>query len=194
MIPSLEAIKTINARRADAVVVSGPPVMTEWVSVSSRRDLDLELSDCVHHTASVALGIALARPHRKTLVLEGDNLVGPNLDSLVTVGRAAPRNLFHFFFEDCRRHSDAGRSNKANGGVNMQAIAKAAGYPRSYQFEGLEELFISLQDVLEQDGPTFVRLKVVNERDVERHSFSPMVESFNTVKNALALDSVRRTG
>ena len=190
MIPSLEAIKAINARRADAVVVSGSRLLEEWASVSGRRDLDLELSDCAYHAASVALGIALAQPHRKTLVVEGNSTQIPGLDSLVTVGRAAPRNLVHFFFEDSGRHSTDDRPEKASDGVDLHALAHAAGYPRTYRFEELEEFFIGLEDVLGQDGPTFVCLKVIHDWDVAGQSLRPMVESFGAVKNALAQEEV----
>ena len=87
-------------------------------------------------------------------------------------------------------HSTDDRPEKASDGVDLHALAHAAGYPRTYRFEELEEFFIGLEDVLRQDGPTFVCLKVVHDWDVAGQSLRPMVESFGAVKNALAQEEV----
>ena len=193
MIPSLEAIKAINTRRGDAVVVSASGALMEWSSVSGRRELDLDLSDCMHNAPSVGLGIALAQPSRKTLVLDCEILLRTNLGGLVTVGAAAPENLVHFLFEDGDHVSAEGHPLQALDRVDFQAFAEAVGYISTYQFDNLEDLDIGLQEVLEAAGPTFVSLKVVHDQDMHYYPARPMAESFRAVKDALGQGSRHTT-
>ena len=185
MIPAIEAIKTISAWREDAVAVSATETLREWSSVSTRRDLDLDLRDCMEQTASVGLGIALAHPTRRVLVLESSSLLRTNLSSLTTVGSAAPRNLVHFLFQDAGHISTGGRTIPGLDGIDFGAHAQAGGYSRTYHFDGLEDMVISLEEVLHEMGPTFVSLKVVHSDPLPDYPSRTIKESFDAVKYAL---------
>ena len=188
MIPSLEAIKAINSRRKNAVVVSTTVSLREWGSVSHRRELDIDLLDCMDKAPSVGLGIALSRPDRKVLVLDCDSTLRTNLGSLVTVGTVAPRNLVHVLFEDNTHISTDGLPIPGLDKINFKALAEGGGYLKTYQFDNLEDLVISLPEVLEGDGPTFVSLKVVHGGDMPDYPTRSMKESLKSVKEALEQD------
>ena len=49
--------------------------------------------------SSVGLGVALARPDVRVLVLDGDGSLLMNLGSLVTIASQAPKNLVHVVFD-----------------------------------------------------------------------------------------------
>ena len=190
MISSLEAIKAINSRRSNAVVVSTTAALKEWGSVSHRRELDVDISDCMDKAPSVGLGIALGRPDRKVLVLDCDSTLRTNLGSLITVGSAAPRNLVHVLFEDNTHISTDGLPIPGLDKINFRALAEGGGYLKTYQFDNLEDLVISLQEVLGGDGPTFVSLQVVHDRDMPDYPTRSMEESLKSVKEALAQDLI----
>ena len=57
-------------------------------------------------------------------------------------------------------------------------MAEDAGYKNSYEFEDLETLVNGLPDVLNQDGPTFVSIKVTH----PDHAGEPFIGS---TKNAM---------
>jgi thiamine pyrophosphate-dependent acetolactate synthase large subunit-like protein len=185
LIPFLEAVKAISAWREDAVVVSATAALRGWSAVSQCRELDLDISDCMDKAISVGLGIALAQPRRKVLVLDSDSLLRTNLGSLVTVGSAATENLVHFLFEDGSYISTGGQPIPGLDRIDFKAFAESGGYPRTYQFDSLEELVIGIQDVLEGAGPTFVSLKVVQDGDVPGYPDRTMGESLKEVKEAL---------
>ena len=189
MIPSCDAAKAINSWRGSAVVISTTAALREWRSVSCRRDLDLDLSDCTDKAISVGLGIALARPDRKVMVLDSDTMLRRNLGSLITVGNAAPKNLVHFLVEDGSYNSTEGMPNPGQDRVNYMALAQGGGYPRTYQFDNLEEFVISVQDVLEGDGPTFVSLRVIDGGGMSDYPSRPMADSLRVVKVALAREA-----
>ena len=52
--------------------------------------------------SSIGLGLALARPERKILVLDGDGCLLMQLGSLVTIAALAPANFYHVIFENGR--------------------------------------------------------------------------------------------
>ena len=186
MIPALEAMRTISDRRGDAIVVSAGGALREWAYVSSRRDLDLDLWDCADKCSSVGLGVALAQPHRAVLVLDCDGALPLNLGSLITVGGAAPKNLVHFLLEDGSSVPAHRRPLSGAGRVNFKAFAEEAGYPRAYRFDDLETLILGLEEVLQEDGPTFVSLRVVHGVGITGYPARTMGESFEAVARALS--------
>ena len=64
-------------------------------------------------------------------------------------------------------------------------MPREGGYPRTYQFDNLEGFVISLQEVLEGLGPTFVALKVVHNRDIPDYPARTLGESLKALKEAL---------
>lgn len=193
LIPFLEAMRTLDKWRGEAVVVSTTTALRQWSSVSSRRELDLDLSDCMDKASSVGLGIALAQHRRKVLVLDCHNVLRKNIGSLITMGNAAPKNLVHFLFVDGSYiHMDS-RPIPGFDGINYTALTEDGGYARSYQFEDLEEFTISLQEVLEASGPTFVSLKVVHDTPIPDYPSRSMRESLRTVKDSLAMQGSAST-
>ena len=185
LIPSLEASKAISARRADAVVVSTVRTLEEWSLVSSRRDLDMDLSDCENKAPAVALGIALAQPKRKVLVLDSDGALRTNLSGLVTVANAAPENLVHFLYEEAIDTTQDGDSGPGFNRVSYRALAEGAGYAATYRFEALEDLLIGLEEAMGGPGPTFVSLSVAPSWGPSTPATRPMAESARVVKRAL---------
>ena len=190
MIPSLEAMKAIDRWRTEEVMVSATTALREWSSVSRRRDLDLDLSDCMDKAASLGLGVALAQ-HRKVVVLDCDSVLRSNLAALITVGNAGPENLVHILLEDASHLSTDGMPIPGLEGIDFAAHARESGYPRTYRFEDLEEFVVSLEDVMAGPGPTFVSLKVIRYRDVPDYPSSTLGDSIRTVKETLEREGSR---
>ena len=108
MIPSLEAAKAVSYHRKDALVVATSSALRDWHTVSNRRDLDVDLKDCMDRAPAVGLGLALAQPGRKVLVLDCDATLRTDLSGLATVGESKPANLVHFVFDDAAHLSTDG--------------------------------------------------------------------------------------
>ena len=160
VIPSMEATKAVNFHRKDALVVSTSSALREWSQVSERRDLDIDLSDCMDRAPAVGLGLALARPEGKVLVLDCDSTLRTNLGGLATIGESSPENLVHFVFDDVSAVSTSGVPIRALDNLDLVQMAKSSGYAKTYEFDELEEFLIGLEDVMRQTGPVFVRVKV----------------------------------
>ena len=160
MISSDDAVRAINELRGDAVVVGTMTPNRYWEAVSDRRDLDLPIFGGMGKASSVALGIALSRPDRKVICLDGDGSLLMNLGALVTTATSAPENLAHFVFEDGAYFTTGGQPIPGAGKADLAAMARDAGFAAAYEFGDLEDLVSELPSIMARRGPVFVCLKV----------------------------------
>ena len=183
---SMEATKAVNFHRNDALVVSTSSALRDWSAVSQRRDLDVDLKDCMDRAPAVGLGLALAQPGAKVLVLDCDSTLRTDLGGLATVGESAPRNLVHLLFDDVAHRSTQGLPIPALDNVDFVSIAKSAGYAKTYEFDNLEGLVLGFEDVMAQEGPVFVLVKVL--RDLEQLPMPErsMAEGWAEVRQSIA--------
>ncbi len=188
MIPSMEATKAVNFHRKDALVVSTSFALREWSQVSERRDLDVDLSDCMDRAPAVGLGLALAQPEGKVLVLDCDSTLRTNLGGLATIGESSPENLVHFVFDDVSSASTSGLPIKEMDNLDLVQIAASSGYAKTYEFDKLEEFLIGLEEVMQQTGPVFVRVKVFRDGIQLPFPERSMAEGWAEVRENLSPD------
>ena len=189
MIPSMEATKVVNYHRKNALVVSTSSALREWSAVSERRDLDVDLTDCMDRAPAVGLGLALAQPSVKVLVLDCDATLRTDLGSMATIGESNPENLVHFVFDDINNVSTGGLPIHGKDNVNLVSMAESTGYAKTYEFDSLEGFLIGMEEVMVQEGPVFVLVKVFREMEElpfpERH----MADGWAQVRETLASQS-----
>ena len=185
MIPSMEATKAINYHRNDALVVATSAALREWNVVSEQRNLDIDLSDCMDRAPAVGLGLALAQPDSKVLVLDCDATLRTDLGGLATIGESKPDNLVHFVFDDATHVSTDGIPIRGLDSINWLSMAEGAGYAKLYQFDALEEFLIGLEEVMVQKGPVFVLVKVYREPELLPFPERTMAESWGSVRETL---------
>ena len=186
MISSMEATKAVNFHRNDALVVSTSSALRDWSQVSERRDLDVDLSDCVDRAPAVGLGLALAQPEGKVLVLDCDATLRTNLGGLATIGESNPENQVHFVFDDVSSSSNSGLPIKELDNLDLSQMALSSGYAKSYEFNKLEELLIGLEDVMRQKGPIFVRVNIFREGEPNPYPERSMAQGWAMVKETLS--------
>ncbi|MFC2022064.1 thiamine pyrophosphate-dependent enzyme [Chloroflexota bacterium] len=160
MIDSFEAQKVISQHRNNEIVIHTFTTSREWLQVSTNPDLDLSVGVAMGKASSVGLGLALAQPARKVIVLDGDGSLLMNLGSLVTIANMAPPNLIHFVFENGVYRTTGGQPIPNAGKFSFMGLAKEAGYANVHEFENLVNLENNIETVLNQIGPTFVCLKI----------------------------------
>ena len=185
-IPSLEATKAVNYHRGDALVVATSAALREWGQVSDRRDLDVDLKDCMDRAPAVGLGLALAQPDTKVMVLDCDATLRTNLGGLATIGESKPGNLVHFVFDDAASLSTGGIPIRELDHVDLAQVAVSSGYAAAYTFDRLEELLIGLEEVLREEGPLFVLVRVLRHDEQPEFPERSMAEGWAEVRARLA--------
>lgn len=188
MIPAIQAARAINFHRKDALVVATSAALRDWNQVSQRRDLDVDLTDCMDRAPAVGLGLSLARPDRKVLVLDCDATLRTDLAGLATIGESSPENFVHFVFEDAAYTSTDGLAIRGMENLDFAAIARASGYARTYEFDSLEDLLIGLEEAMVQAGPTFVVVKVLRDENPPPLPERSMSEGWAEVRETLSAD------
>lgn len=86
-------------------------------------------SDPMGTAPALALGLALARPDRRIVLLEGDGDLAMGLGVLVTIAGASPSNLRVAVFTSGRYETGGGQALPNGEGISFAAIAKGAGWP-----------------------------------------------------------------
>jgi sulfopyruvate decarboxylase subunit beta len=109
--------------------------------------------------SSIGLGIALAQPRRRVLVLDGDGNVLMNLGTLATIGARRPPNLVHFCFDN-GAHASTGGQPTVSDRVPLDEIARATGYRTVVRVEDAAALATAAPRVLAAAGPAFVLVRL----------------------------------
>ncbi len=185
MIPSQEVARAINYHRQDALVVSTSAALREWHQVSERRDLDVDLTDCMDRAPAVGLGLSLAQPGRRILVLDCDATLRTDLAGLATIGEVAPENLVHFVLEDADHTSTQGMPITGLDRIDFLGMAQSSGYAHACRFDDLEELLIGMEDIMRRPGPVLVAVKVITGPEPSPFPQRSMADGWAQVRGTL---------
>jgi len=111
-------------------------------------------------TSSMALGLALALPHRKVVAFDGDGSLLLNLGSLATIANQHPRNLIHIVFDNECYESSRGAPTATAGQTDLAAIARGAGFANVTIAKTLAELEETFLRALKSNDLYFILVKV----------------------------------
>jgi len=127
----LDALKAIYSRLEQQIVVTiMGAVAAELQSIGHRPNF-FYLQHAMGLASSMGLGIALSKPDRQVVVLDGDGSVLMNLGGLTTLARYRPRNLVHVVFDNESLLSVGGFPTATATGTDLAGVAAAAGVPRT---------------------------------------------------------------
>ena len=127
----LDALQAIYAPLQDAIVVTIMGAVAAELQSLGHRPNFFYLQHAMGLASSMGLGIALAKPDRQVIVLDGDGSVLMNLGGLTTLARYRPRNLVHVVFDNESLLSVGGFPTATSTGSDLAGIAAAAGVPRT---------------------------------------------------------------
>ena len=124
------AVRLIRERLdPDDVVVCGLGATSRAWREEKASHLTYYASDPMGLAPALACGLALARPDRRVLLLEGDGDLAMNLGVLVTIAGAAPANLRCAVFVNDRYETGGGQPVPNAGRFSFATIAGGAGWP-----------------------------------------------------------------
>lgn len=156
----LHALNAIYPRLQEHVVVTiMGAVAAELQSIGHRPNF-FYLQHAMGLASSMGLGIALVKPERQVIVLDGDGSVLMNLGGLTTLARYHPKNLLHIVFDNESLLSVGGFPTATSTGSDLAGIAKAAGVPRTMTVKTLPEFAASVDEALSAGVLTTIVAKV----------------------------------
>jgi thiamine pyrophosphate-dependent acetolactate synthase large subunit-like protein len=114
--------------------------------------------------AMIGLGLALAQPGRRVLVITGDGEMLMGLGSLATIAVQKPRNL-SILVQDNERYGETGMQiTHTRLGVDLAGMAKAAGFATSGTIYSAAQLKTWIPRLYKVPGPVFAVVKVKPDR------------------------------
>ncbi|MFC1920738.1 phosphonopyruvate decarboxylase [Chloroflexota bacterium] len=111
------------------------------------------------HCSSIALGIAVARPERNVICIDGDSALIMHMGNLATTGMLKPKNLKHILINN-KMHESVGGQRNAAGFIDIPALVKANGYKNVYSMRDRDELISIFDEFLNSEGPSFLEVHV----------------------------------
>jgi thiamine pyrophosphate-dependent acetolactate synthase large subunit-like protein len=155
------AVATLLRDPGDLLVVTGLGAPSYDVSAAGDRPQNFYLWGAMGGTAMVGLGIALAQPRRRVLVLTGDGDMLMGMGSLASIAAAGAPNLAIAVLDN-GRYGETGAQRSHTGLVSdLAAIAAGCGWSRTTTVRGQEELE-ALRDRLRTE-PLFAVLRIAPE-------------------------------
>jgi thiamine pyrophosphate-dependent acetolactate synthase large subunit-like protein len=157
-----DCFKALARHVTGEVVVATYSSAVEWSDLGPRV-LNYFSIGAMGLASSHGLGLALANPNKRIIVLDGDGSLLMNLGSLVTIAAAAPKNLVHFVSKNGNYEANGGHPIP-NQKADFSGLARSAGYAHTYDFSELASFEQQVGHVIAQEGPVFATLHVERSR------------------------------
>jgi len=159
-----EVVKTLLSNRKNLLVVAGLG-STSWdITAAGDSSLSFPTWGAMGQAAMIGLGLAVAQPTRRVLVITGDGEMLMGMGSLATIGVQQPPNLALVVIDNERYGETGGQPTHTAHGVDLAAVAKACGFKES-RFIRKESEVETLRDMIHAaNGPLFADIKVLDEK------------------------------
>lgn len=128
------------------VVGLGAPVYD--AAAAGERAFNFYLWGAMGGAAMIGLGLALAQPQRRVLVLTGDGEMLMGLGSLATIAAASPTNLAIAVLDNARYGETGGQQSHTARGADLAAVAAGCGWrvtATATTMQAVEELRLRLR-------------------------------------------------
>ncbi len=153
-------VRALLADRGDMVAIGGLGAPAWDITAAGDGPLNLPLWGGMGGAAMMGLGLAIAQPSRKVLVITGDGEMLMGIGSLATIAVQQPQNLF-VVVEDNEHYGETGMQETATKhGVDMAGMAKAAGIKDSRLVKTVAEAEQLCADIRAGHGPIFAQVKI----------------------------------
>jgi thiamine pyrophosphate-dependent acetolactate synthase large subunit-like protein len=150
--------------RGELLVVAGLG-STAWdCTAAGDHPLTFPLWGAMGQAAMMGLGLALAQPKRRVLVITGDGEMLMGMGSLATIGVQRPQNLSVVVIDNERYGETGMQATHTAAGVDLAAVARACGIANASTLTGAGEIAALRAAVHGAPGPTFASVKVVAEK------------------------------
>jgi sulfopyruvate decarboxylase subunit beta len=180
-----DALAAIYPDIADHIVVTIMGAVAAELYTLGHRDTFFYLEHAMGLASSMGLGIALAMPEHKVVVIDGDGSLLMNLGTLSTLARYRPGNLLHLVFDNESLLSVGGFPTATATGTDLAGIARASGVPRVVEADDPESLRAAVREALAADTLTTIVAKVAAVGPKSFHMDLPLLENRFQFKRAL---------
>ena len=159
-----EVVRRLLADRGDLLVIAGLGAPAWDVTAAGDHPLTFPMWGAMGGAAMVGLGLALARPRRRVLVVTGDGEMLMGLGSLATIAVQRPRNLCLVVLDNERYGETGMQKTHTAHGVDLAGMAKAAGFAQVQRVTTMAGVAGLATIIHRTTGPVFAQVKVLAEK------------------------------
>ncbi len=155
----LDATRVVVDLAGDAPIVSslGNPTFD---LAEFDRPQNLYLWNAMGMASSIGLGLALAQPSQRIVILDGDGALLMNLGSLPTAHMADAENLVHVVWDNRGWEITGGQPAGSAFGVDIETIARGSGFERTATVDTLGDLRETFGRAMRDDRKWFIVARV----------------------------------
>ena len=164
----IEAIKEIAKAAGDALIICNLGFPSRELYAVADRPENFYMLGSMGMASSIGLGLALALPGRRVIVLEGDGSMLMNLGTLATIANRAPKNYLLVILDNSCYGSTGSQPTCTSMKTDLANIAKACGVLKVKTIDRLEDL----TDFVSGHGVAVVKVEMGN-ADVPIIDISP---------------------
>jgi thiamine pyrophosphate-dependent acetolactate synthase large subunit-like protein len=159
-----EVVASLLADRGDLLVVAGLGSPAWDCTAVGDHPLTFPLWGAMGQAAMTGLGLALARPERRVLVVTGDGEALMGLGALATIAVQGPGNLTVVVLDNERYGETGMQATHTAHGVDLAGVARACGFPWAVTVTQPDEVPELRQAIRTRPGPGLAVVKVLPER------------------------------
>jgi sulfopyruvate decarboxylase subunit beta len=185
-----DALEAIYPELEERIVVTIMGAVAAELYTLGHRPSFFYLEHAMGLASSLGLGVALALPRHKVVVIDGDGSLLMNLGALSTMARYRPGNLLHIVFDNESLLSVGGFPTATATGTDLAGVARACGIPRVDEADTPEQLQQAVVDALAGETLTTIVAKVEAVGPKSFHMDLPLLE--NRFQFKRALEALRR--
>jgi phosphonopyruvate decarboxylase len=123
--------------------------------------------------STFGLGLALAQPNRRVIVLDGDGAALMRLGGMATLGFERPKNLLHILLDNELHESTGGQSTVSHS-VDTALVAAACGYPEALRAGSVDEVTAAVKAPADKLRFVHVKMKPGAPEDLPRPTVTPV--------------------
>ena len=150
--------------RKNLLVVAGLG-STAWdITAAGDSPLSFPTWGAMGQAAMMGLGLALAQPRRRVLVVTGDGEMLMGLGALATIGVQRPANLSVVVIDNERYGETGMQTTHTAHDVDLAAVARACGFKEAKIVTRKNQIGPLRSWIHEKRGPLFAQIKVKAEK------------------------------
>ncbi len=155
-----QAVQRLLADRGEMLVVSGLGSPTYDVAAAGEDDRNFYLWGAMGSAAPIGLGLALAQPGKRVVVVTGDGELLMGLGSLASIAAQRPANLAIVVLDNERFGETGMQKSHTAHGTDLAAIAQGCGFPIAATITDESDLDRIVREIRSGQGPMLVVIKI----------------------------------
>ena len=157
-------VKQLLAKRGDMLVVGGLGAPAWDITAAGDHPNSFPMWGAMGGAAMIGLGMALAQPKRKVLVITGDGEMLMGLGALATIAVQKPANLYVVVLDNEHYGETGMQQTHTLHGVDLAGMARAAGFLHALNVNTQAEADRMTQMIQSGAGPLFAQVKIDPEK------------------------------